>query len=53
MIQITFRVEKTTRDKGKKKAGLLGLSIYLRTLLAMWLANEIRVTEADIVRHGG
>lgn len=53
MIQLTFRVERAIKEKGKAKAGLLGLSIYLRTLLAMWISGEIDVTERDIIRHGG
>lgn len=52
MVMAGFRVEKEVLKRAKRKAGLIGLSHYLRTLVKMWLAGEVKVTEADIVRYG-
>lgn len=52
MVHTGFRIEKDVLKQARKKAGLIGLSHYLRTLIKMWLAGEVVVTEADIVRHG-
>ena len=49
MIHTGFRIEEDVLKQAKKKAGLIGLSRYFRTLIKMWLANEIKVTEADII----
>lgn len=53
MIQFTFRVRPSIKKRAQKKAGLLGLSRYIRTLIGMWISGEIKVSEADIIRHGG
>lgn len=51
MIQFTFRIRSDIKKQAQKKAGLLGLSRYVRTLIGMWISGEIKITQADIFRH--
>lgn len=52
MVHTGFRIEKDILRQARKKAGLIGLSHYLRTLLKMWLAGKIEISEEEIVQYG-
>lgn len=52
MVHTGFRIRASVLAQARKKAGLIGLSHYLRTLVAMWLAGKIDITEKDIIEYG-
>ena len=51
MINTAFRLPLADLNAARQKAGLVDLSLYLRTLVKMWLAGEIKVSEEDVRRH--